>query len=285
MLSTLMKQYLSNLKRIWIPFLVFTLTLLIAFLLSYFGIRSSMQDFALSTDNKITTDILGQFVTDKVNSLKFDENLPIAMNNMFSFSWLKNTLSEFDSYVKNMATDNAEFEAYNEVYRANMLLFIRFSFIIIIVGIFLTNFLTSFFIYRANVKKKLSQTIFGKIIDTLLVSTVLSLTLGLTSMYHFSSLISFGVLLLMTTLLYLLKAYLVFGRRTMKMKSAIKPKNIFLAITGEVIVFLIGFGIVAPIYFLLGALPSILVWIPLYIYTESVIHTSFDYYIVNFTEQ
>ncbi len=284
MLSTLLGQYLVNLKNIWLPFLLFFSFLLIAFLISYFGIKATMRDFSASTNGEVTISLLGDFFSEKMKALKFDENLPIAMNNMFSFSWLKNTLSEFDEYVRNATETSEQFASYNEVYRENMLLCLRLSAITIILGIFLTNFITSFIIYKKYVKKKLSQAILGKIIDTLFISTLLSLTLGLTAKYHFSSLISFAVLLLVTTALYLMKSYFIFGKGKIKMKNAINLKSILLAILGQVILYAINFSVIAPIYFLLGALSSILLWIPLYIYTDSIIHTAFDYYIYSFEE-
>ncbi len=284
MLSTLLGQYLVNLKNIWLPFLLFFSFLSIAFLISYFGIKATMRDFSASTNGEVTISLLGDFFSEKMKALKFDENLPIAMNNMFSFSWLKNTLSEFDEYVRNATETSEQFASYNEVYRENMLLCLRLSAITIILGIFLTNFITSFIIYKKHVKKKLSQTILGKIIDTLFISTLLSLTLGLTAKYHFSSLISFAVLLLVTTALYLMKSYFIFGKGKIKMKNAINLKSILLAILGQVILYAINFSVIAPIYFLLGALSSILLWIPLYIYTDSIIHTAFDYYIYSFEE-
>ncbi len=284
MLSTLLGQYLVNLKNIWLPFLLFFSFLSIAFLISYFGIKATMRDFSASTNGEVTISLLGDFFSEKMKALKFDENLPIAMNNMFSFSWLKNTLSEFDEYVRNATETSEQFASYNEVYRENMLLCLRLSAITIILGIFLTNFITSFIIYKKYVKKKLSQTILGKIIDTLFISTLLSLTLGLTAKYHFSSLISFAVLLLVTTALYLMKSYFIFGKGKIKMKNAINLKSILLAILGQVILYAINFSVIAPIYFLLGALSSILLWIPLYIYTDSIIHTAFDYYIYSFEE-
>ena len=284
MLKTLLKKYKDNLKWIWIPFLLFAVFLSIAILTAYLGIRFSTSNFSATGDGKMILNLMNEFLTMKTEELKFSENLPVAMNSIFSFTWLKNTLLELDNFMKNSSLSSNELQAYNEVYRSSILLYMKIALIIIIGGIFLTNFLTSFFIYRDNIDRKLSQSILAILIDSLVISTILSLTLAFTTAYKFSPFISFAVLLLLTTTLYLIKSYIIFGRKKIKIEKAINWNSIFSAILGEFILYCVTLIIVIPIYVLLGAFVAILIWIPLFIYTQTIIKTAFDCYVDSFRQ-
>lgn len=282
MLKTLLKKYVDNLKWIWIPFLLFAIFLSIAILTAYLGIRFSTSNISATNDGKMILNLMSEFLNQKIDELKFSNNLPVAMNSIFSFTWLKNTLLELDNFMKNSSLTSTELQAYNEVYRASILLYMKIALIIVICGIFLTNFLTSFFIYKKNIERKISQTILAILIDSLAISTILSLTLAFTTAYEFSPFISFAILLLLTTTLYLLKSYIIFGRKKIKIEKAINWKSIFSAILGEFILYSIATIIVIPLYVTVGAFIAILVWIPLFIYTQTIIKTAFDCYVDSF---
>lgn len=278
MLKNILYKFFTNLKWIWIPFVLLALFFLCSILTFYFGLKNTIEGFVLTTDGKISLTLANDFIKEELNKLKFQDNLSQALNNMFSFSWLKTTMQDFDKFIQDASLSSTQLETYNEIYREKIIFFFKLSLSFALIGIFLTNFISSFFIYRFNIKKKISQTILNKIIDTLLVSTSLSLIAGLISTYHFPSLLSISILLFITTAFYLFKSYLVFSKKKGDMNKTINLKNIFQAIFGQILLYIFSFIIIIPIYIFLGELITFLAYIPLFIYIESIIRISFDDY-------
>lgn len=275
------RTYFRNLKFIWVSFLIFFSFLAIGLSVLFFTSKSSIEAFIRNADSLSESSFsYADYFKDLFSRLDFRNHFLSSIRTIFSIDFFQDMFLGINGMIEAEShADKAILRIYEGTMERELQRNMLISYGILFLGIYLTDFFTRFVLYRKNIKKKLSQSLFSKLIDSLLISSVLSLAAYFSGKYALGPVFSYLIMIFLQFFLSLLKSLLVFSKGKVRFSKAVNMKNVLTGIFSHLFIHLLTYLIFLALYFLFGPILSFLCFVPLYCYSKNISNLSLDLYI------
>ena len=130
-----------------------------------------------------------------------------------------------------------------------------FAFVGLTVGYFFVKYLMRREVARRNLPKFL----LGVLLDALVAALLIALTVFVTALWSPSFFISIAVIFVLSTVVSLIKAYILFGRKNMRFKELVNFKNIIALIFSDLIVFALCAALITVMFFAVNTFVAVFV--------------------------
>lgn len=130
-----------------------------------------------------------------------------------------------------------------------------FAFVGLTVGYFIVKYLMRREVARRNLPKFL----LGVLLDALVAALLIALTVFVTALWSPSFFISIAVIFVLSTVVSLIKAYILFGRKNMRFKELVNFKNIIALIFSDLIVFALCAALITVMFFAVNTFVAVFV--------------------------
>ncbi len=239
------KNYFKSLKYFFTPLGTMFLGMMLGFSILLPGIVNAASDMITAVKqlaDNIDLDVNSMFnqLWDSVKALGWESPLE-AIKTMFTSQWLNEELTkilasilgtDFDTFKNQLVDIVKDFGAQVTV---NIAIFIFFW----ILG-FATGFsLVKFLIRRDIARRSLFKLVLANVLNSLLSSALVVLSLWLFTLWEYSIIISLILLLILVGIFALLEAYLIHGFKKIKLKDTVNAKNAGLYMLSNLIIFVI----------------------------------------------
>ncbi len=288
MAKNIIKRYFINLKWIWIPFVMFLFFLIIGVLIVYLtGNGSFHKMIAASTDELASSESLNAneistYISSRIDMLSLDQGLDHTTKVLFTTSWFPDTFDGLSKLINtNYAASSTALNSYEETCKNTLLTGFGIGGAVVVIGIYITDFASTYIIYGKNLYCAVYQTVLEKLIEAFIITGIIALATYLTVYHQVPVILSALIILVLNIFLSLVESWMVMGKGRVRFEKAINKKVILSTLLGEMVVYTIFIGITILLYYTLGATISLLMIIPLLIYTNGICSISFDAHIDN----
>lgn len=242
MIKSAIKNYFVNLRYYFTPVgtlaigMIIGLSILIPTSLS--ALSQALNNIKeIINDAQVDFNTVKDYLTDSITSLNWSDPIS-SLRTLLSAEWLKTTLTECFSAF------SAELQPYGDVIteevngalsviKTGMVLFIVFTVVGLVSGYYLTRFLV-----RRNVAKRgFRKFMIATLADALITTGLQFLCVCLYTIWKPSVFITTLLSLALFAFVSLLEAYLVHGRKKVKIKRILNVKNCFFLILSDFLIF------------------------------------------------
>ena len=288
MAKNIIKRYFINLKWIWIPFVLFSFFLIIGVLVIYISGNGSFHTLISASTEELADKETGNaveitnYLNQRLAMLSVDQGLDHTFQVLFTTSWFGDTFVGLDQLINNnYAASSAALSTYEETCKTTLLTGFGIGGGIIVLGISITDFVSTYIIYGKNLYCAVYQTVLEKLIEAFLIAAIITFATFLTVRYNVPVVLSALLILVLNIFLSLVESWIVMGKGKVRFDKAINRKVILSTLLGEMVVYSIFIGVTILLYYTLGSTISLLMIIPLLIYTNGICSISFDAHIDN----
>ena len=281
MLKNTFHRYFSNLKYIWIPFLTFFFFLAIDLLILYLTSKETLKTFIENADSLGSGSLsYAEYFDSLFSKLDFKNQFFSSLKSLFSIGFFQEMFLGINSMIEmESSSDKVLLQIYEGTMQRELQRNLIICYVILFLGLYLSNFLTHFILYKKNIQKKLSQSILSLLLDSFVISSILSLATYLSERYVIAPILSYLAMIFLQFFLSLMKSWIIFAKGRVKFRKAVGMKSLLSSILSHLLIHLLSYLIFLVLYFLLGPLLSFLCFIPLYFYSKNIISLSLDTYI------
>ena len=289
MIRDFLRSVRENFIYLFIAMGIFYLFLLIA----VFGFAAAL----MSTAGRTLTELgeligssvaqssasLEEFFSYAFGQLQWDGNVLKFVLRLLDPAWIKETLLGFFE-VLNVSSEGfeAEFTAIASAFASDLKAAFAAAATVCTLGIVLANYATRYAIRRRSVKRGLKRFIIAHTIVPVVQSIVLIGAILLLSVVHLYGILLFAAVLLLSSGISLLSAWLIHRDGTVRLGEVLTLRNMLsqLAVLGIVLLFdlLIGVGLL-----LINGLLALLIMIPFLLFSFNLADVNADRFICRFT--
>ena len=288
MAKHIIKRYFINLKWIWIPFLMFLFFLAVGSSVIYFTGNGSYQSLIANSTDELASSQSGEvneissYINTRLALLSFDQGVDHVFHELFTTSWFGDTFVGLDQLINsNYQASSEALKAYEETCKTTLLTGFGIGGSIIVLGIPITEFVSTYIIYGKNLYCAFYQTLLEKLIEAFLITAIITFCSFLTIFYHVPIILSALLILILNIFLSLVESWIVMGKGKVRFDKAINKRVILATLLGEMVVYSVFIGVTILLYYTLGAIITLIFIIPLLIYTNGICSISFDAHIDN----
>lgn len=259
-----LKNFFVNLKYVFTPMGCLFLGALIGVSIAVPVIQNAISEF-VSGANKLMTDNAVQFesffdaVISDVRALDWSDT-GAALATLLSRDWLTDTLMANVEELTSAGAANVEklgalaTDAANAFFGAVAAIAV-FSFLGLVLGYFFVKFLIRRDIARRNIPKF----IFGILLDSLASALFVAAGGVFAVISKAAGFIALAVILLLSAIITLLKAYLLHGMKKMRMRELVNAKNLFKLLASDALIFLVCAAFITVVFFIFNIVVALFV--------------------------
>ena len=292
MIKSSLKNYFKNLPYLFVPmgiiylFAVFSAVMLVERTVNAAGVMlDGFVELFSSTVNN-ASGIVGDYFDYAFSQIDWNGNFFDTVSEVVNTDWVRTTVVGF---LETLDVTVADFGDKAQALVGDFVGAIRTRIIaavvVIVLAVAIAGFVTRKVLRRANAKRGFLKMIVAWLFETIIVTAVTVLAVYLSARFTFALPATVTVYVIITCFLSLLGAWVVHGRKSLRIGEIVDAKNILTYFLSSVLVWLIAIAAVALVWLVFGGLLAVLVAVPLAVYTGNIVDVNADSYVLSRAEE
>ncbi len=285
MLKTTLKNFFKNFILVFIPMGIIYLFLLLA--IFFFGehlaqnLSVTITNLSALLENTLveSESSLGEFISFSISKIDWHGDFLETLEEIFESGWMEETIKGFLATLTT-STEGLEEELNTIVltFTGNLLISVVVVIILCVLGIFIADYVTRFFVRKHIAKRNFKGTILAYTLIPIFQVTAIVLFIYLFTKIQYFSLLVLILFVVLNNILSLISSWIIYKNKDLKLSSVLNVKNFFSSFLSTIIITLINIVLFVVLYYI-NSLIAFLLMVPIVIYSYAICDLQVDAYV------